>query len=179
MRRGLLSKFCPDEWTESLAAIDIKTLKARGIETVLLDLDNTILPWKGTHIPVESAEWVQNAKKEGLKLCIASNTHDPRRLQKLAEELDLPCLHKILKPRRRGLVAALDIVDGDASKTAMIGDQVFTDVLGGRRLGMYTILVKPMAKREFFGTKLSRIVERVLLAYCRRRGYIGTKGATE
>lgn len=173
----MLSSFCPDEYVESLASVEIEALKARGIEAVLLDLDNTILPWKGHDIPAGSAEWVRAAKEQGLRLCIASNTHNPRRLRQLAAELDLPCLHRILKPRRRGLFAALKAIGSEASKTAMIGDQVFTDVLGGNRMGMYTILVKPMARREFVGTKLSRVVERCLLACFRRRGMIGTKRA--
>jgi uncharacterized protein len=173
----ILESFCPNEYVESLADVEIEELMARGIDSVLLDLDNTILPWKLCDIPEESARWVSMAREKGLKMCIASNTHNPRRLRRLAEELGLPCLHRILKPRRRGLSAALRSIGSEASKTAMIGDQVFTDVVGGRRMGMYTILVKPMARREFVGTKLSRIVERWLLAYFRRRGMIGTKKA--
>lgn len=162
---------------ESIADVDIPALMARGIETALLDLDNTIVPWKLYQIPEESAQWVRTAKEMGLKMCIASNTHNPRRLRQLAEELDLPYLHRILKPRRGGLSKALKILGSEASRTVMIGDQVFTDVLGGRRMGMYTILVKPLARREFVGTKISRIVENCLLAYFRRRGMIGTKRA--
>jgi len=86
-------------------------------------------------------------------------------------------VHGILKPRRKGLAAALEMIGSESARTAMIGDQVFTDVLGGRRMGMYTILVKPMARREFVGTKVSRLFERGLLAYLRRCGMLGTKRA--
>jgi len=173
--RKLLTNLCPDEYVESLAVVDIEALRSRGIESVLLDLDNTILPWQRLEIPPESAEWIRKAKDSGLKLCIASNTHNPRRLERLAAELGIPSLHRILKPRRRGLAAALKELGAQASKTAMVGDQVFTDVLGGRRMGMYTILVKPILKREFIGTKISRLAEKALLAYFAKRGMLGTK----
>jgi len=173
---AVLSWFCPDEYVGSLWQVDIDALKSRGIEAVLLDLDNTILPWQRAEIPAESARWVQEAKDKGIKVCVASNTHNPRRLNRLASELGVPCVHNVLKPRRKGLKAALEMLGVPAGRAAMVGDQVFTDVLGGRRMGMYTILVRPMARREFIGTKVSRLFERFLLAYFGRLGMLGVKG---
>ncbi|HXG24870.1 MAG TPA: HAD hydrolase-like protein, partial [Chthonomonadales bacterium] len=76
------------------------------------------------------------------------------------------------KPRKRGFIEAMKELGVDSSKTAMIGDQMFTDVLGGNRAGVYTVLVRPIARREFIGTKVSRAVEKALLALFRRRGYL-------
>jgi HAD superfamily phosphatase (TIGR01668 family) len=110
-----------------------------------------------------------------MKLCIASNTHNPRRLREIASELGIPCMDRIAKPRRKGLRKAMAAMGSDQTTTALIGDQIFTDVLGGNRLSLYTILVKPMHKREFIGTKFTRLIERVALAWLAKRGMLGTK----
>jgi HAD superfamily phosphatase (TIGR01668 family) len=112
-----------------------------------------------------------------MSLFIASNTHNPKRLRVVAEELGIPSLERISKPRRKGLRAAMDAMGSSASTTAMIGDQIFTDIVGGNRLSLFTILVRPMNKREFFGTKISRLFEKPILVWLGRHGVPGTKGA--
>ncbi len=77
--------------------------------------------------------------------------------------LGIPGLSKANKPSRRAFLQALDLLGSRPEQAAMIGDQVFTDVLGGNRLGLYTILVVPLCRREFLGTRVLRLVERVIL----------------
>jgi HAD superfamily phosphatase (TIGR01668 family) len=152
--------------------VDIDSLKARGIEYILLDLDNTILPWRSKDIPDASVQWIKKAAEAGMKLAIASNTRNPARLNHLSQVLGIPSVHRILKPRRGGLIRAMSLINADPRKTAIIGDQVFTDVWGGNRLGLYTVLVRPMHRREFIGTKVSRIVEWFLLRWFTRKGML-------
>lgn len=165
----------PKLFVESLAEVDLDALASRGITSILLDLDNTILPWRGCEVPPESLEWIKRACEMGMKLFIASNTRNPRRLRSIAEKLDIPCMDKIAKPRRKGLKAAMAEMGSTPEQTAIIGDQIFTDILGGNRLSLYTILVKPMHPREFIGTKISRLFEKPVLAMLARRGMLGTK----
>jgi uncharacterized protein len=176
MAGKLLNLLCPKLFAPSLAEVDIEMLASRGIVAIILDLDNTILPWKDREVPPESEDWVRRAKEKGIKLCIASNTRNPGRLRSVAEMLGVLALDKASKPGRGGIKRAMDIMGSTVSNTALIGDQIFTDVLGGNRLSLLTILVKPMHQREFFGTKISRFFEKFVLAALVRKGMIGTKG---
>ena len=172
---GFLQLFNPHQYADSLADIDIAALKSRDFDCLLLDLDNTMLPWKSSEIPESSRQWVENAQQMGMKLCIVSNTHYPKRLHKIAQDLDIPSLDRAIKPRRSGFEKALKMLNSEPANAVIIGDQLLTDICGGNLMGIYTILVKPMHNTEFFGTKLSRLVEFGILALLRRRGEWGTK----
>ena len=176
MIKRFLELLTPKLYISSLAEVEHDMLAARGIKAVILDLDNTLLPWRDYEIPPESLAWVERAKEKGVKLFIASNTHNPKRLRVVAEKLGIPSLDRIAKPRRKGLRAAMDIMGSTPSTTAMIGDQIFTDIVGGNRLELLTILVSPLHRREFVGTKISRLFEKPILAWLTRRGLRGTKG---
>lgn len=166
----------PKLYSRSLADVDLDDLMRRGIGHILIDLDNTILPWRDRSVPQESYDWITRAQEKGVKLCIASNTHNPARLREVADRLGVPCFDKIGKPLRRGLQAAMETIGGTLASTAIIGDQIFTDIVGGNRLRILTVLVAPMHQREFFGTKISRLFEKPVLAWLSRRGSLGTKG---
>lgn len=158
-----LRRFCPDYMVKRIHDIDPNELIVLGIKGVLLDLDNTLLPWKSLDIPQETIDWIEQGKEVGLKLCLVSNTRNLDRLRDMAETLDIPAVApKMMKPSRSGFRRALEILELEASEAVMIGDQMFTDVWGGNRAGIRTIWVERMANREFFGTKFSRMIERLL-----------------
>lgn len=168
----ILSLLSPSEFVESICDVDIAQLRNRNITALLIDLDNTLVAWQRYNIAKDVIDWVNSAIEFGIKVCIVSNTRTPRRLERLANELGVPFTKKALKPRRRGFREGLNILNVDASQTAVIGDQIFTDILGGNRLGLYTILVRPISGREFIGTKLSRVLEAILLGYWKRKGIL-------
>jgi len=158
-----LRRFCPDYMVKRIHDIDPNELLLLGIKGVLIDLDNTLLPWKGLEMPEETFEWITKSKETGLKLCLVSNTRNLDRLRDMAAKLDIPAVAPTkMKPSRSGFRHALEILKMDASEAIMIGDQMFTDVWGGNRAGIRTIWVERMAHREFFGTKFSRMIERLL-----------------
>ncbi|MDO8585895.1 MAG: YqeG family HAD IIIA-type phosphatase [Armatimonadota bacterium] len=167
--------FCPSAFASSLSGIDLDDLRARGIDFLILDLDNTLAEWQRYEIPDATAAWVKSAQDRGMKLCIASNTRNSRRLESIAGRLGVYSICRALKPRMRGFALAMELMGAVRARTAVIGDQILTDIFGGNRAGLYTILVPPMHPREFIGTKLSRIVERLLLFWFRRKGLMGTK----
>jgi len=158
-----LRRWCPDEHVQSVAEITPEHLQARGIRALLLDLDNTITPWRSHEVPPEVAAWVQRMHEAGIKLCFVSNTRNLNRLQWLSEQLKIPYARGAMKPRRAMLRRALEMLGVEPQHAAIVGDQLFTDVWGGNRLGIYTIWVRPMHPREFIGTKFSRQVEKWLL----------------
>ncbi len=172
LSRLLFPKLC----VKSIADIDVEWLASKGITSVLLDLDNTLLPWKDSIVPAKSAEWVALALSKGMRLCIASNTHKTKRLSAIAEELKIECLKGTGKPGKKGLRRAMAAIGSTPENTAMVGDQIYTDIFGGNRLGMFTILVARMHPKEFFGTKISRLFEKPIRAAMRRRGIICPEG---
>ncbi len=156
--------FRPDMRARSVADIDLGKLKEQGYVGLLLDLDNTLLPWKDCVIPDESRQWIESSKQLGMKPCILSNTHYPDRLMKIAAALDIPALPRALKPRNHGFLKAIEIIGCEIEHTVVVGDQLLTDIWGGNRAGAFTVLVNPMHPREFIGTKVSRMLERIIFA---------------
>ncbi|GIV09188.1 MAG: haloacid dehalogenase [Fimbriimonadales bacterium] len=158
-----LRRWCPDEHVHSVTELTPERLHARGIRALLLDLDNTITPWRSRQVPEQVAEWVKQMQQSGIQLCFVSNTRNIGRLHWLSEQLGIPYARGSMKPRRAMLRRALEMLGVEPQHAAIVGDQLFTDVWGGNRLGIYTIWVHPMHPREFVGTKLSRQVEKWIL----------------
>jgi putative phosphatase len=158
----------PDAEADSIYAIDPSALRARGIRGVILDLDNTMVPWGAWDVPQALGPWIAAARAVDLRLCIVSNNAGAR-VAHIAAALDLPAVTAAWKPRRRALRRALGVMGTAPDATALIGDQVFTDVLGGNRLGLHTILVHPQSGREFPLTRLTRLAERFVVGLRRRR----------
>ena len=174
---AILRLLRPTLCAESVPEIDIAELKRLGVQALLLDLDNTLVLWRGWDIPAAVLDWVKEALAQGMKVCIVSNTRNPKRVQQLAEELGISYVRRGMKPRRGGFRDALKLLGVERAESAVVGDQIFTDVLGGNRLGVLTVLVSPMGSREFFGTKISRFFERMVLGMLERRGMLRRCGA--
>lgn len=153
----------PCAYVPSIFAIDADSLWGAGIRGLILDLDNTLAPWKAKDFSPQVREWVNAMKIKGFRICLVSNGRT-KRVTGLVRELNIPVVCLAQKPRKKGFVQAMRILQLEPSQTAVIGDQLFTDILGGNRLTVYTILVEPIdRRRELHSTKLLRIAEKVLL----------------
>ncbi|HZT43019.1 MAG TPA: YqeG family HAD IIIA-type phosphatase [Chthonomonadaceae bacterium] len=165
--------FCPHRSAECVLDVTAEELKANGIRGVILDLDNTLVLWQKEEMTEEVVAWLESLKAAGLKLCILSNSILSKRSERIAARLDCPNVRMARKPARSGFQRAMDAMGTTPEQTAIIGDQVFTDVWGGNRAGIYTILVQPIHPREFLYTRfVSRPLERLLLRHFRRRGHL-------
>jgi HAD superfamily phosphatase (TIGR01668 family) len=142
--------------------IPLESLRRKKIASFILDLDNTVTEWNSNHLSPEIRGWVKKVKGAGGKACIVSNNSD-QRVRGVAQVLDIPYVCRAGKPRRRAFRRALELMGTGPDQTAVVGDQIFTDILGGNRMGMVTILVTPLAKREFLGTRITRQLERLVL----------------
>lgn len=172
VRRGLLV-FCPHRIVDSVLHIAPEELQQRGIEGVILDLDNTLVLWQKEELEEQVTEWLEALKALGLKLCILSNSILSRRSERIAERLGCHNVRQARKPSRSGFHRALQALGTKAANTAIVGDQMFTDIWGGNRSGLYTIMVKPIHPREFVYTRyVSRPPERLLLRYFRNKGFL-------
>lgn len=158
MRRLLI----PDQQLNDIFEIDTVYLKSIGIKGLITDMDNTLVAWSDRNVYPRLAEWFADLKKQGFRLCIVSNNSKEKGGQ-LAREVDIPAIWYAVKPRRKAFRQALEKMELKPEEVAVVGDQVFTDVLGGNRLGLYTILVNPISEKEFIWTKFPRMLERFVL----------------
>lgn len=152
----------PDEMVDSVYEIDLQHLKKMGIRGIITDLDNTLVAWHSSEITDILTQWVQNVRAAGLKIAVVSNNSSAR-VQELANKLGVAYVAKAIKPRRRAFRQIAKEFQLSPDKVAVVGDQLFTDILGGNRSGMYTILVAPISKHEFIGTKIARCFERFFI----------------
>ncbi len=166
-----LNKLTPSQVVESVKELEPETLKGRGIAAIITDLDNTLVPWRHYEIMPGVVEWLAKLEVAGIKICIASNTIHTERLKQLAETMNIPFVDRVQKPRTGGFVRAMKAMGSDATNTAVFGDQIFTDILAGNRLGLHTILLRPpLSKEEFISTQLVRYVENGVIRRLREQG---------
>lgn len=161
----MFNKLRPDHYYQDIFAIDLMELKAEGIKGLICDIDNTIIPWSEEIIMKEVADWFDETKEMGFSTCLLSNGKD-KRVKNLGQELSIPAVGLAVKPSKRAFKAAQKILKLEKEEIAVIGDQIFTDIFGGNRMGFKTILVDPLSKKEFFTTMFIRKIER--LVYKRR-----------
>lgn len=142
--------------------LDTEVLKKKGIEGIIIDIDNTLVPWAEKYADQKVIDLVAKLKSEGFKICILSNG-TRNRVTLFNKDIKLPAIHNAGKPSRAAFKKAVALLGTEPKKTAVIGDQIFTDILGGNRLGLFTVLVVPMSSKEFIWTRLVRQVEKLIL----------------
>ena len=164
-----LKDFVPDLYVKSIYDIDFLALKETGINSLILDLDNTLVEANSPNHTPELIKWFADLKELGFKLIILSNNKRAR-VSDFACPLTVPCIHRAMKPFSRSFKKSLEILESSANETAIIGDQLMTDIFGGKRIGIYTILVKPISGTEDKSTKINRKIERLVLQSLKKHG---------
>ncbi len=167
----MLDLLCPNVYLESIYELDLNKLKQKGIRGIITDLDNTLIAWNDNTVYPKLDEWFRMLKEENFKVCIVSN-NSRGRVKIFSDMLDIPAIPKAVKPRRKAFRSALDKMGLKPNEAAVVGDQLFTDVLGGNRLGLFTVLVIPVSEREFFGTRIVRKAERWVLKKLEHKGLL-------
>ncbi|MGI5825638.1 MAG: YqeG family HAD IIIA-type phosphatase [Bacillota bacterium] len=159
----MLGLITPDAYLESICKIDIEELEKQGVKTLLFDVDNTITTWNCPEIDADVINWFAELHKSSIKGCIISN-NSAERLQGIADELGLFFEAKAKKPLPFGYKRAMNRLNSDQAGTVMVGDQLFTDVLGAGLAGIRSILLKPISTlHEFKGTRINRQMEKVVM----------------
>ncbi len=144
-----------------ITSIDHNEIYIRGLRSLLLDVDGTLLSKNSSCLDKNVFSWVQKLKKVH-KIYLISNNPSFSRIQAVAKELDLPFIHKALKPRTYFLIKALNEMGSDINEAAIIGDRIFTDVLAGNRIGIYTILVRSIEKGNRYKYNKTHNVEKFI-----------------
>lgn len=153
----------PKFYLKSIKEISIELLKSNNIKGLILDVDNTLIDIDRKLIE-GAKEWCSNIKQQGIKICILSNTIHEEKVKAVAEELGIPYLYFGRKPSKRGFYRAKKLLEIDNNyEIAVVGDQIFTDVIGANKVKMIPILVQPIDERDFWYTKIKRPMERILI----------------
>jgi uncharacterized protein len=118
-------------------------LQEYQISGLILDVDETLVPFKQKEASIELQEWITKIRRN-TPIWLVSNNISQTRIGNIAKSVDLPFIYSAQKPSRRKLREAAAAMNLPVEKVAMVGDRLFTDVLAGNRLGMFTILVEPM-----------------------------------
>ena len=156
------SRLKPDIFLNSVYELDIASLKEHGINAIIVDIDNTLVSWNTREPDKKANEFMCRLGSEGFKICILSN-NSRKRVEEFNKCLNLPAIHKAIKPSKIAFRRAMKLMKSTPADTAVIGDQLFTDVLGGNRMGLFTILVSPISDKEFIWTRIVRKLEKRIL----------------
>ena len=138
--------------------ITVEILKKFNINSLILDVDNTLSTHHGEILTDGLLEWLETMKNNGIKLTVLSNSKE-RRVKPFAEKINLPFISLGLKPLPFGYIRALKMSGSNRKNTAIVGDQIFTDILGGRMVGVKTILLTPIKLETTAGFRFKRKLE--------------------
>jgi uncharacterized protein len=152
----------PDRFAPRLHDVSHEELEAAGIRGLIVDLDNTLLGFRQTELAQEHLDWVERARERGFRIVMLSNNLSER-VYSLAAQLNVACFPNALKPLPFGFLRAKRCLQLRRHEIAVVGDQLFTDVLGGKLCGLYTILTEPIEAQDFPITQFFRFFERLML----------------
>lgn len=148
----------PDAYFKKVEDINVEFLNKNRIKALLLDVDNTLVDH--TKKMTENViKWAKELKGQGVKLYILSNTNDKQKIENIVKQIDIPYQHFAMKPLKRGFKKAQKALGEKSENIAIVGDQIFTDIVGGKRCHMYTILVDPIKEKDFWYTAWKRPIE--------------------
>ena len=154
-----MKKLYPNLYLKKVEDITIEKLIKNKIKLLILDVDNTLIDYY-KNLTEEVVNWAKEMKGQGIKLYILSNTNNKRKVKEVAEVLGIPYKYFATKPLKRGFRYVQKQMNIKPENIAVVGDQIFTDVLGGNRCNMFTILVDPIdEQKEYWYTAWKRPIE--------------------
>jgi HAD superfamily phosphatase (TIGR01668 family) len=166
--QSLLCMLGPNRFAPRLHDIPLAELWALGIRGLIVDLDNTLLGFRETELAAEHLAWVEEAHERGFAMVMVSNNFSDR-VRGIARQLRIACIPNALKPLPFGFWRAMRCLNLPRAQIAVVGDQLFTDVLGAKLSGnLYTILTEPIENKDFAITMMFRFFERLMLPERRR-----------
>ena len=150
--------FYPKIYLKNVKQIPISLLKKNKIKGIILDVDNTLIDYYENLIDGVD-KWCIDLKNQGIKFCIASNSNKENKIKKVSEKLNIPYVFFAKKPLKVGLIKAAKIMGLEEKEVAVVGDQIFTDILGANRCKMFSILVEKIKEKDMLITRIKRPIE--------------------
>lgn len=159
----MFRKFFPDVYMESTYKIDFQKLYEKGYRGIIFDIDNTLVP-HGEPADKRAIALFENLKKIGFKCCLLSN-NQYERVSSFNEKVQVQFIENAHKPSRKNYQKAMELMETSIKDTVFVGDQLFTDVYGAKRTGIYNILVKPIHPKEEIQIVFKRKLEKIVLYF--------------
>lgn len=163
----MLQKFYPKEYLNAAYDIHFEKYFQKGYRGVIFDIDNTLVP-HGEPADERAKKLFSNLKKIGFEAIVLSNNKEPR-VKPFADEVQISYIYKAGKPKTENYRKAMENMGTDTSNTIFVGDQIFTDIYGANRTGIYSILVKPIHPKEEIQIVLKRKLEKIVLFFYQRQ----------
>lgn len=151
----------PDAHLNNVREITTNFLQDNKINALILDVDNTLIDYN-KNLEEDVKKWVDDLKNRGIKLYILSNSNKKEKVEKVAKELNLEYEYFAKKPLKSGFKKVQKKLQEDPKNIGIVGDQIFTDVIGGNRCKMFTILVEPIDEKDIWITMLKRPIENLI-----------------
>lgn len=151
----------PNAYLKSVEEITIEFLQKNKIKALILDVDNTLIDYE-KNMSDNIIQWAKDLKGQGTKLYILSNTNHKEKVEKVANILDIPYKNLAKKPFKSGFLKVQKELNEKSENIGVVGDQIFTDVIGGNRCNMFTILVDPIDKKDYWYTAWKRPIENMI-----------------
>ncbi len=159
----MFEAFFPDEYMDSTYVIPFEKLYDKGYRGVIFDIDNTLVP-HGAPADDRARALFQRLREIGFESCLISNNQEPR-VKMFNKDIGTKYVCNAHKPSTKNYIRAMELMGTDLDTTFFVGDQLFTDVWGAKRAGMFNILVKPMNPREEIQIVLKRYLEKIVLHF--------------
>ncbi|WP_195542708.1 YqeG family HAD IIIA-type phosphatase [Massiliimalia timonensis] len=161
-----MSIFTPDLYLHRVTDLTPQRLAQHHIRGIILDVDNTLTHHGSQEVTQEILDWLALMKHHGLKLTIASNNYD-KRIRPFAKKLGLDYIAMSCKPMTIAFTKACKRFQLPPGQVALVGDQVYTDILGGNLKGLFTVLVQPFELETGWLFRAKRKLEQCHLRHCR------------
>ncbi len=163
----MFERFYPKKIVRSVYSINFKRYYKQGFRGILFDIDNTLVP-HGQKADDKTIKFFKKLREIGFRFCLISNNNEER-VKPFADAVGAPYIFDAHKPSTKNYNAAIEIMGTYIEETIFVGDQVFTDVFGGNRVNMYTILVRPIHPKEEIQIIIKRYFESIVMwSYARR-----------
>lgn len=163
-----MEKYLPDLYQKSIYSINYEKLISRGIKCLLFDLDNTLVAINVKRPTDRLKTLFKDLKEMGFTVILFSNS--PKyRLKPFKEELEVDCCALANKPKTKKFKMIMEEYHFQECEIAIIGDQIMTDILGGNKIGITTILVNPVSTKDGIFTKFNRLRERKIMHKLREK----------
>ena len=153
--------FYPKEYVDSTYVIDFDSYAEKGYKGIIFDIDNTLV-MHGAPADERAVKFFEYLSTLGYKYMMISNNKEPR-VKMFCDAVNAPYIYKAGKPKPDNYIAAMEKLGTDTTNTLFVGDQVFTDVWGAKKAGIYSILVKPIHPKEEIQIVLKRYLEKIVL----------------
>ena len=148
----------PTLYLKNVQEISDEMIETYQIQGFILDVDNTLIDYY-KKIPDGVKQWCERLKQKGIAFCIASNSNKKEKVEMVAKTLGIPYIYFAKKPLKTGLNQAKKIMNLPEKNIAVVGDQIFTDILGANRCHMTAILVEPIEEKDIWITVIKRPLE--------------------